>query len=113
MSQFELLVMLREQYPSTTAAAHDLVIRATELKRARASENWVDFSALNKAHVAYKNALWETLLWAARESREDSPERLFKFVANFFSQFAFACPSWNNVLPQITDYLLDLSLIHI
>ncbi len=107
MSQFELLTVLQQQYPSTTAAAHDLVMRASDLKRARTHENWVDFQGLNKAQVAFNNALWETLLWAARESREECPDRLLKFAANFFAQFALACPRWNSVWPVITVYLLE------
>lgn len=107
MSQFELLTILREQYPSTTAATHDLVMRATDLKRARIHERWVDFEGLNKAQVAFNNALWEMLLWAARESRENNPVQLHKFAANFLAQFSLACPRWNNVWPVITDYLQD------
>ncbi len=109
MSQFELLEILRDQYPSTTAAAHNLVMKASELGLARQNQVWVDYRGSNKAQVAFENAMWEALLWAARESRETSPERLFKFMANFFAQFALACPSWNNAMPYVTDYLLDAS----
>lgn len=109
MSKFELLVVLQKQYPSTTAAAHNLVMRATELKLAQMHHTWIELNGSNRAQVAFENALYETLLWAARESREHSAERLFKFTANFFAQFALACPSWKNVLPEITDYLLNAS----
>ncbi len=109
MSQFELLKVLRDQYPSTTAAAHNLVLKVSELRLARENQIWIDFQGSNTAQVAFENAMWETLLWAARESGETSPERLFKFLANFFAQFALACPRWNGALPQVTDYLLDAS----
>ncbi|WP_170386891.1 hypothetical protein [Ruegeria atlantica] len=109
MSQFKLLEILRDQYPSTTAAAHNLVLKASELRLARENQIWIAFQGSNKAQVAFENAMWEALLWAARESRETSPERLFKFMANFFAQFALACPSWNSALPKVTDYLLEAS----
>ncbi|WP_170329835.1 hypothetical protein [Ruegeria arenilitoris] len=109
MSQFELLEILRDQYPSTTAAAHSLVLKASELRIARENKTWIDFQGFEKAQVAFENAMWEALLWAARESRETSAERLFKFMANFFAQFALACPSWNSALPQVTDFLLEAS----
>ncbi len=109
MSQFDLLIALRDQYPATTAAAHNLVMRASELKCARTHHVWIELNNSNRAQVAFENAVWETLLWAARESRATSAERLFKFTANFFAQFALACPSWNEVLPEITDHLLAAS----
>ncbi|MGI9367924.1 MAG: hypothetical protein ACR2O2_03710 [Ruegeria sp.] len=109
MSQFDLLITLRDQYPATTAAAHNLVMRTSELKCAREHHVWIALNNSNRAQVAFDNAMWETLLWAARESRETSAERLFKFTANFFAQFALACPNWNDVLPEITDHLLAAS----
>ncbi|WP_170469966.1 hypothetical protein [Ruegeria arenilitoris] len=107
MPQFELLEILRDQYPSTTAAAHNLVLKTSELRLARENQVWIDFQGACKAQVAFENAMWETLLWAARESGETSEERLFKFTASFLAQFALACPSWNKALPQATDYLLE------
>ena len=109
MSQFDLLTTLRNQYPATTAAAHNLVLRTSELLIARKHQVQIDFQGAPRAQVAFENGLWETLLWAARESDATSSERLFKFTANFFAQFALACPTWNNVLPEITDYLIAAS----
>ncbi|WP_170559082.1 hypothetical protein [Ruegeria atlantica] len=107
MSQFELLKILRDQYPSTTAAAHNLVQKASELRLARENRVWIDFHGANKATVAFEDAMWEALLWAARETGETSAERLIKFMANFLAQFALACPSWNSALPEVVDYLFD------
>jgi hypothetical protein len=107
MSQFELLEILRDQYPSTTAAAHNLVQKASELRLARENRVWIDFHGSNKATVAFEDAMWEALLWAARETGETSAERLLKFMANFLAQFALACPRWNSALPEVADYLLD------
>lgn len=107
MSQFELLEILRDQYPSTTAAAHNLVQKASELRLARENRVWIDFHGSNKATVAFEDAMWEALLWAARETGETSAERLIKFMANFLAQFALACPRWNSALPVVEDYLFD------
>ncbi|WP_170427247.1 hypothetical protein [Ruegeria arenilitoris] len=107
MSQFELLEILRNQYPSTTAAAHNLVQKASELRLARENQVWIDFHGSNKATVAFEDAMWEALLWAARETGETSAERLLKFMANFLAQFALACPRWNSALPEVADYLFD------
>ncbi len=109
MSQFDLLTTLRNQYPATTAAAHNLVLRTSELSVARKHKVQIYVDKTPRALIAFENGLWETLLWAARESNATSAERLFKFTANFFAQFALACPTWNNVLPEITDYLIAAS----
>lgn len=109
MSKLERYEELQEHYPSTTAAAHNLVMRATELKLARLHHTWIELSGSNRAQVAFENALHETLLWAARESCERNTERLFKFTTNFVAQFALACKSWKNVMPEITEFLLSAS----
>ncbi len=109
MPQFEHLKLLQKQYPLTTAAAHKLVMRATELRLSRMHHTWIELNGSNKAQNAFENAVHDTLLWAAFETREDSAERLSEFTANFLAQFARACPSWENVLSEITDYLQDAS----
>lgn len=107
MSQFKLLEILRDQYPSTTAAVHNLVQKASEHRLARENRVWIDFHGSNKATVAFEDAMWEALLWAARETGETSAERLLKFMANFLAQFALACPRWNNTLPEVADHLFN------
>lgn len=109
MSNYCKLSSLRVLYPSTTAAAHDLVMRAAELKRARENQIRIELEGSFTAQVAFENAMNETLLWAARESRETSAERLFKFTMSIFAQFSLEYPSWYKVLPEISDYLLELS----
>ncbi|WP_170478225.1 hypothetical protein [Ruegeria arenilitoris] len=109
MSNYKKLVTLRALYPSTTAAAQNLVMRAAELKRAREYQIRIELNGTFTAQVAFENAMKETLLWAARESRELSSERLFKFTMSIFAQFSLEYPSWYKVLPEISDYLLDLT----
>ncbi|CUH48747.1 MULTISPECIES: hypothetical protein [Ruegeria] len=109
MSQFDLLITLRDQYPATTASAHNLVLRTSELLLARKHQVQIDLHNSHRAQIAFENGLWETLLWAARESNATSAERLFKFTANFFAQFALACPTWNYVMPEVTNFLIAAS----
>ncbi len=109
MSNYKKLVSLRVLYPSTTAAAQNLVMRAAELKRARENQIRIELNGSFTAQIAFENAMNETLLWAARESRETSAERLFKFTMSIFAQFSLEYSSWYRVLPEISDYLLDLT----
>ncbi len=109
MSNYKKLVALQALYPSTIAAAQDLVLRTAELKRTRENQIHIDLNGSSTAQVAFENAVKETLLWAARESRENSAERLFKFTMSIFAQFSLENPGWYKVLPEISDYLLDLT----
>ncbi len=105
MSQFKVLKLLRSRYPLTTASAHNLVLRATELQQVRFHNDWFELNSFDRAQIAFENALSETLYWAAFEAREGSVEGLSKFTENFLSQFLLACPSWNDVVIEIKSYL--------
>ena len=105
MTQYKKLISLRNKYPSTTASCQNLVMLAMDLKRFKTHGHNTPFPLRNTANERFVRALDETVQSAALETGETNPERLLKFLANFFSQFALALPNWHGVLDEIVDGL--------
>ena len=105
MTQYQRLISLRDTYPSTTASCQNLVMVAQDLKRVKSHRTNASFQLRNIAAARFVRALDETVRSAVQETGETNHERLLKFLANFFSQFALALPNWHGVLDEIVDGL--------
>lgn len=105
MAHFHLLKELRENYPSTTAATHSLVMRAADLHRSKGHTAWVGLNGRNQAQVAFENSLEEVVYWASQESGISEPDAVLTFLDTYLDSFFEACPNWQVAAEEITEHL--------